>query len=125
MTRCAPLLPRQKGAHDTHTPEPWGYDPETGDVFCVHASSLEHASIARVWDNDGFGRRWPDGVQAANGRLIAAAPELLAALKLLMPAMDKVWGYEGDVFGSHHNDAVDAWSAAEAAIAEAEGGNPT
>jgi hypothetical protein len=58
----------------------------------------------------------------ANARLIAAAPDLLEALKDLMPILDKAWDYDGDVFGRLHNDAVDAGQNARAAIAKATGG---
>lgn len=57
----------------------------------------------------------------ANAQLITAAPELLAALKALVPFMEMAFAAEGDTFGVRHNDANDALFAAESAIADAEG----
>lgn len=85
-----------------HTPGPWDvskltspdYAPEY--VVCADASARWHAVVKGE----------------ANARLIAAAPELLAALRRLMPLWDR-------------EDVADTWSedfeAAEAAIAKAEG----
>lgn len=55
-----------------------------------------------------------------HGALIAAAPELLAALKALLPVLDKAQETD-NVFGILHNAAMDAEQAALAAIAKAEG----
>lgn len=85
-----------------HTPGPWDvlklanpdYAPEYG--VCADAAARCHAVVKGE----------------ANARLIAAAPELLAALRRLMPLWDR-------------EDVADTWSedfeAAEAAIAKAEG----
>lgn len=60
-----------------HTPGPWRYDPEFGEVVAGEASipipptglSVERAHIVA------------ESVTRSNGLLIAAAPDLLAALK--------------------------------------------
>lgn len=75
-----------------HTPGPWVADCEGGS-FGVFAED-DGREIARLHDKNG---NFPqssfadtqylyDGQHEANARLIAAAPELLAALERLMPA---------------------------------------
>jgi hypothetical protein len=44
------------------------------------------------------------------------------ALEALRPVLDKVWEHDGDVFGILHNDATDADSMLDAALALARGG---
>lgn len=58
--------------------------------------------------------------QSANARLIAAAPELLEALKLAITALD-VNDKFGDAIDARHSAEEDAHCAACAAIAKAEG----
>ena len=64
----------------------------------------------------GYGARIP-----ANVRLMAAAPDLLAALKLYDEVMTAAWG-EFDALPNEYSDRRRCWSAARAAIAKAEGG---
>jgi len=82
-----------------HTPGPWWVDDDPGEGVEVQ---------------DGFGRTasvWGDEDTAkANARLIAAAPDLLAALKAHLP-----WQEEPKQGWGIWQDAVDA-------IAKAEGG---
>lgn len=52
-----------------HTPGPWCF----GSVI----QTQDHVGIAQIIDNE----EWPNGQVEANARLIAAAPEMLAALK--------------------------------------------
>ena len=54
-----------------HTPGPWGIDRAI-DIW-IKAGSLHVASIPRAGDGD-----WSE----ANARLVAASPDLLAALEL-------------------------------------------
>jgi len=56
---------------------------------------------------------------AANAHLIDAAPDLLEALQRALVALNVAFTAEEDPFGVHHNDAVDAVSMAEVAIAKA------
>lgn len=64
----------------SHTPVPWWVDGP-GEGIEVHATFGRTAS---VWGGGGCGREaW------ANARLIAAAPELLAALKKLVDEFDE------------------------------------
>lgn len=86
-----------------HTPGPW---------TMLHASSQsESADIVRADDtNDRIAMTCPDsteGVEIANGRLIAAAPDLYEALKLALACEPSDW----EIW---HKDA-------QAAIAKAEG----
>jgi len=67
-----------------------------------------------------------DAVDNANARLIAAAPDLLAALKQSLPWILKVAADhddEGDLTGLHTR-ALRVYAIAEAAIARAEGTPP-
>ncbi len=104
-----------------HTPGPWSIDLETpmtlgGDSRSVDALTPDGAMVTReiaslLFDTD----EWPDGEgwleDCANARLIAAAPDLLAACKAA-----RSFGSQGD------ND--EGFSVSEmlcAAIAKAEG----
>ena len=93
-----------------HTPGPW----KVASVFVENAPNQIHVTTGKwgapsiaVVDN------------ADNAQLIAAAPELLEALENVLPALDRAFAYDGDVFGILHNDAVDAYSKARATIDKA------
>lgn len=58
----------------------------------------------------------PGIVQACN-----SFPALYAALEGLLPLLDKAFEYDGDVFGTMHNTAVDAVATAVSALALAQG----
>ena len=76
-----------------HTPGPWAFSLEDGEVYSIP----EYASVAMVlMSNQGV----------ANARLIAAAPDLLAALKDAVELLD------------HHNYSLKEHTRA---IAKAEG----
>jgi len=95
-----------------HTPGPWGLDgnliegPDGERVACITA----------------YSRRTPK--QKANARLIAAAPDLLAALRGMLAIVNDSRG----VAGYHLNgntaewDEFDEVDAARAAIAKTTGG---
>ena len=89
-----------------HTPGPWGLDgnliegPDGERVACITA----------------YSRRTPK--QKANARLIAASPDLLAALQALVAELDGSGKpYSSDSYAPEH-----FVTAAKAAIAKAEGG---
>jgi hypothetical protein len=107
----------------TRTHGPWliskGHGSSDSTVY-ARTSSGNPRYIARVF-GEGFGSRMTKE-RDANAALIAAAPELLEALKLLVPCLEMAFDAEGDAFGVHHNDATDALGGAIAAIAKAEGG---
>ena len=103
----------------THTPGPWKvYLPsdaqKVSPFFAVHApaqdlrSSLANGlfTLAHVEPCDGG-----EAVQEANARLIAAAPDLLAALKAMIDRDD----------GRENPDSKRAHSIAHEAIDKAEG----
>lgn len=62
----------------THTPGPWAYDADSQEVF---SDDARHGAgwIAFIKGNDGEGRPLTEPERLANARLIAAAPDLLAA----------------------------------------------
>jgi len=85
----------------SHTPGPWKADDKGKAVFIpLRAHHCEQLGI-----QVGFVSWEDDKESLANARLIAAAPELLEALKLALPL---IW------FGKEHDAIV-------AAIARAEG----
>lgn len=99
-----------------HTPGPWRVDPDyTGDVqsadgateiaisWTVKHSGCQHTNPANVPSDD---------VAIANARLIAAAPEMLAALVNLVEFCEEVF------VKPNENDDL---AFARAAIAKAEG----
>lgn len=92
----------------THTPGPWGVHPKL--------SASENHKGYRVADGDGFfvadvSPRDEDGDEGgANAHLIAAAPDLLAAVKAFL-ALD-----DGRAF------AHESWDDARAAVKKARGG---
>jgi hypothetical protein len=69
-----------------HTPGPWLVEAKnchTGDIATVHNTDDEWVTIyAPRWMETGLDKH----EQSANARLIAAAPDLLAALKTLVKA---------------------------------------
>lgn len=60
-----------------HTPSPWTFDPATGAVSTSNAKTVCYVSTIGT-KTDAF------DVAKANGFVLAAAPELLAALQLLV-----------------------------------------
>lgn len=72
-----------------HTPGPWSVARHGYGTFYEAHAFIEH-SVCGIW--------WPDGnvEQEANARLIAAAPELLEALKRLTEGMEASGGWDGD-----------------------------
>ena len=97
-----------------HTPGPWrvlwANDNDTGlqpYVIATQGRGFEVASVNRL-------DAALCGDVAANARLVAASPELLAALKAIM---------NGQLCGDVDLDAP-RFEAARAAIAKAEGGAP-
>lgn len=57
----------------------------------------------------------------ADTHLIAAAPDMLKALEVVLPFLDMAFEFDGDVFRIKHNDAVDADELIRRVIAKAKG----
>ncbi|MCJ2084438.1 hypothetical protein MKK88_00310 [Methylobacterium sp. E-005] len=93
-----------------HTPGPWAVDPEfEGDVQAERAT----IEIASAWDNSAprirkQGRHAPSEDECvANARLIAAAPDMLSALRCVVAAMD-----DNDMCALRRADACDVEASA-------------
>jgi len=99
------------GQKAAHTPGPWNCNHSSAsgyDIVCSENSPTDVCVISR--------RDKTTGEIDANARLIAAAPELLAALETAYMALI---GY----LPAHRNDVTDAAiGAARAAITKAKGG---
>lgn len=95
-----------------HTPGPWSYHRSLHNrsINGAYINASDGSRIATVSRN---ADRHIDEKEA-NARLIAAAPDLLAALIALMPAD----------FDEHPQDFAPEWHTARAAIGRATG-NPT
>jgi hypothetical protein len=91
----------------SHTPGPWIVFDNGADHQIFNADQNVWIADAKKYDESN-----PDEVAEAiaNARLIAAAPDLLAALKMLLESSDR------DPKGEE-----DAYQAAETAIAKTEG----
>ena len=92
-----------------HTPGPWRVVKDW-DVS-GHAYTVANGA-ASVLDDD---------ESSANARLIAASPELLAALKETLELIDLAFMRNDNPFGIDHNRAMDGVRAGNAASAKAEG----
>jgi hypothetical protein len=93
-----------------HTPGPWEVNGTT-----IETIASPSVVIGRAYDAEDSGGGVESNSEAeANARLIAAAPELLAALRGL------VEDYEG-AYGGNDEDAPKALTDARAAIAKATG----
>ena len=104
-----------------HTPGPWRIDDGDEGVFGIFDSNGQ--AIAYLSENPYKGGGLPGwDVDQANARLIAAAPELLAALKTLpLEAFDKEMdACDAAEFVDNANDFFEAMQKARSAIAKAE-----
>jgi hypothetical protein len=100
----------------THTPGPW-YVVASG--ICA-SPTPQSGALYIAWHNVSSSYR-DSGEQAANARLIAAAPAMLEALRRSVPWLGKLIADGGHLNSVAPNDAVGAMHQAEAAIAQAEG----
>lgn len=84
-----------------HTPGPWkavklDTTPETPDIFMLGREVPNHWTGIGTFHAGGCERGNPEN--AANARLIAAAPELLAACEAFIAAYDaEAWPIENDI----------------------------
>jgi hypothetical protein len=99
----------------THTPGPW----QARKAFVY--SSKPHVQLAHCGANFTAGvdgtRSISDGEAEANARLIAAAPDLLAALRCVVAAMD-----DNDMHSLRRPDACDVEADALRVLIAAAGG---
>ena len=100
-----------------HTPGPWRID-EWGDIV---AGLRDIAETAHIW-NDGGDDTLPE-MRRANARLIAAAPDLLAACTALVAQCGQSYcplcgAYLSPAHGKHHKGCAVALAAAAIAAAE-------
>ena len=89
-----------------HTPGPWQWTQHFDPTISIYKDGF--GQIARLYDSSA-------GTGKANARLIAAAPDLLDALKALTHSLD--------VEDLVHDDQRSSFAAAIAAIAKATGGS--
>ena len=101
-----------------HTAGPWEMHTDAHGRGLIYAESRW---LATTWRANGEGNDASYLPSEANARLIAAAPELLEALRACEISLDVAWEYDGDVFRKHYNDATNASAMARAAISKAEG----
>lgn len=107
----------------THTPGPWtiGEAGNTGEAFCITAETRDicWTSDSTGTEDDGTGLLVTEE-DKANARLIAAAPEMLAALRVAKTELIDMYErlYPAD---ESDNDTTIAIDAVIAAIAKAEG----
>ena len=71
----------------SHTPGPWDVDDDTMEIFSIKPG---HSTgwIAKVLGNDDNGRPLTPEEMESNARLIAAAPDMLDALRTADDALD-------------------------------------
>ncbi len=105
-----------------HTPGPWHFDDRQagmGDCGSVEALTADRKMVTRevctvLFDDD------DPSEDAANARLIAAAPDLKQACEAIQAALSKYGAQLSDLFG-HDEQFNDAVEAVDAAIAKARG----
>jgi hypothetical protein len=102
--------------NNKHTPGPWIYDETWGLIHDARKSAQgPHESAAEICAIHA-GRTGKRDESKANARLIAAAPELLAALQTMV---EQAGCYMDD--GEATKEEMNAMDAARAAIAKAKG----
>ena len=98
----------------THTPGPWAFDDSTGEV--CRADLIEPLIATVSWDNTG------NDQFIADCRLIAAAPEMLDALRLAetdcMAYVDSLY-HKGARMTVSYTEASKRLATVRAAIAKA------
>lgn len=88
------------------TPAPWGYTYDGSGTYSIGpAADPQGAAIAVIYDHD-------DERAKANARLIAAAPEMLAALRRAVVAL-------AGCMGAGNEYVADEYEIVSAAIAKA------
>ena len=96
----------------THTPGPWGVESEFQAIVTACNGRL---SVCEVHDHNATSETHTAAEAEANARLIAAAPDLLAACK---EAVDQLRFYDGLVTIKNHD--IELIGRLDAAIAKYE-----
>lgn len=108
----------------SHTPGPWYVEQPYGEPGIYVAATINTGLIAKLFPQDGhLFNRDTKVSEAANARLIAAAPELLEALKLAKPCVEYAEIATGAAGWQaiQHRKCIEALERLCAAIAKAEG----
>lgn len=95
-----------------HTPAPWTIRTDSEDPQAINIRSESVPFVASVWGDGG-----PSFKQAANARLIAAAPDLLAALQNALDRFESIPAHQ-DEAGIYRHAAAIAKTAIAKAIGE-------
>lgn len=110
----------------THTPGPWAVSKRGCDQFQTHAiieAANDFPRVAVICSGESANDppHFSRDEAEANARLIAAAPEMLAALKRLCSDPATYDASDIRICCDSHSDAIARMIAARAAIAKAEG----
>lgn len=105
-----------------HTPGPWTTDEDDHDALYqnIKIKAGKHHTVCTVWIDDAPVRDF-NAEQQANARLIAAAPELLEALKQCRLALEPYDDVKPRDWKTDREKLAFAHQAARAAIAKATG----
>ncbi len=117
------------GLEVKHTPGPWSLHMASGWVNADHCCGRGpmHVADVRGWGHlTGHGHgahamKWDDAkvIQEANGRLIAAAPEMLEALEECLAILRRATDDINDVYDARYLTLVAGCRVARAAILKA------
>ena len=100
-----------------HTPGPWIYDKDSGELYGVGSPERRHAHLVGAFHCGRLDDSNDARPLAIDAQLIAAAPELLEALKTMSKLIVNTFGGGYDIHGCKR-----PWlQSAEDAIAKAEG----
>lgn len=95
-----------------HTPGPWHYRTHDGSIGSIDAA--DGTAVAQAFQVNPISVDLTQASRVANAKLIAAAPELLEALKEITEA------FEGRCADWENPEFNDCYNKARAAIAKAE-----
>jgi hypothetical protein len=108
----------------THTKGPWhtGQGNGEGSIFCESGRMRLESGGTTLYPVCAISRGWDEGEDAANARLIAAAPDLLEALRGLIDQLEAAGIHiPGEDSGQWHGAEGISFSRAIEAITKAEG----
>ena len=108
-----------------HTPAPWVFD-NGRQVWKEAEPAWKSARICKIENGYGLVNQIPESEMDANLHLIAAAPDMLAALRRMWAFASELveaHGMDGDdtMTDAQHHEWQEAGADASAAIAKAEG----